>query len=481
MTSTPHPIKLDDADCRRVLEAIPAAIYATDPDGRITFCNRAAVAMLGRMPDLSNDRWCVSWRMYRSDGTPLPHEECPMATALKESKAVRGVEVIVERPDGSRAYVMPYPTPIFDNDGRLKGGVNFVLDISDRRRAERSAAHLAAIVQSSDDAMISKDLQGIITSWNDGAARIYGYEAVEMIGQTISKIVPDELRGEEADIIAKVRNGERITQYETQRIAKDNRRLHVSLTVSPLMDQSNAIIGVSVVARDISSRKRAEETQQLLIRELNHRVRNTLSVIQSITHHTMRRSKSMVDFAASFEGRIKSMAAAHTLLTESNWNGAEILSVIRGQLIALDDDTRIKLTGPHLQLTPQLTLHLGLVVHELATNSRKYGALSTAGGRLEISWSTTTNGNHMLALRWAESVDFEVRPFSSRGFGSTLIQTVSQQSGGSAELNFSPRGITWDVRLDLSSPVDAPPSDSLIPQGQTPSNGEARLNAPNDR
>lgn len=141
-----HPISLDDGDCRRVLEAIPAAIYATDPDGRITFCNRTAVAMLGRIPDLSNDRWCVSWRMYRSDGTPLPHEECPMATALKEGKAVRGVEVIVERPDGSRAYVMPYPTPIFDNDGTLKGGVNFVLDISDRRRAERAAAHLAAIV-----------------------------------------------------------------------------------------------------------------------------------------------------------------------------------------------------------------------------------------------------------------------------------------------------------------------------------------------
>ena len=187
-----------------------------------------------------------------------------MATALKEGKAVRGVEVIVERPDGGRAYVMPYPTPIFDNDGRLKGGVNFVLDISDRRRAERAAAHLAAIVQSSDDAIVSKDLQGIITSWNDGAARIYGYDAVEMIGQNISKIVPDELIGEEADIIAKVRNGERITQYETQRITKDNRRLPVSLTVSPLMDQSNAIIGVSVVARDISSRKRAEETQQLL-------------------------------------------------------------------------------------------------------------------------------------------------------------------------------------------------------------------------
>jgi PAS domain S-box-containing protein len=146
LASTQEQIDRNGADCRQILEAIPAAIYATDPDGRITFCNRTAVEMLGRIPDLSNDRWCVSWRMYRSDGTPLPHDECPMATALKEGKAVRGVEVIVERPDGSRAYVMPYPTPIFDRDGTLKGGVNsFSISASDggrrgRRRTSRQSS-----------------------------------------------------------------------------------------------------------------------------------------------------------------------------------------------------------------------------------------------------------------------------------------------------------------------------------------------------
>jgi PAS domain S-box-containing protein len=475
MAPNQEQIDLDDADCRHILDVIPAAIYATDPAGRITFYNRTAVEMVGRVPDLRNDRWCVSWRMHRSDGTPLPHDECPMATALKEGKAVRGVEVIVERPDGTRAYVMPYPTPIFDRDGTLKGGVNFVLDISERRRAEREAAHLAAIVASSDDAILSKDLQGNITSWNEGASRIFGYDASEMIGQSIMKIIPEELRGEEVDIIAKVRKGERVTHYETQRVTKDNRRIDVSLTVSPVIDKSGKIIGASKVARDISSRKRAEEAQKLLVRELNHRVRNTLSVIQSVTHHTMRKAKSMADFAASFEGRIKAMAAAHTLLTESNWDGADIVGLIRSQLIALDDDSRIKLTGPSFHLTPQLTLHVGMLVHELATNSRKYGALSRAGGRLEVSWSTTTNGKRMLTLRWAEAVEFDLNPPSSRGFGSTLIQTVTQQSGGNAEVNFSSRGITWDISLDLNSPVDELPSDSSIRDGHATSTGEARV------
>lgn len=468
-------IDLDDTDCRQILEAIPAAIYATDPDGRITFCNRTAVEMSGRIPDLTNDRWCVSWRMYRSDGTPLPHDECPMATALKEGKAIRGVEVIVERPDGSRAYVMPYPTPIFGNDGTLKGGVNFVLDVSERRRVEREAAHLAAIVASSDDAIVSKDLQGIITSWNEAASRLFGYDTSEMIGQSIMKIIPEELRGEEVDIITTIRKGERVTHYETQRITKDTQRIDVSLTVSPVMDRSGTIIGASKVARDISSRKRAEETQKLLIGELNHRVRNTLSVIQSIMYHTMRKSESLADFAVSFKGRIQAMASAHTLLTASNWHGSDIVGLIRSQLVALDDDSRIKLTGPSLHLTPQMTLHLGLLVHELATNSRKYGALSRAGGSLDVSWSPTVNGKRMLALRWAEAVDFELKPPSSRGFGSNLIQTVTQQSGGNAELKFSPRGITWDINLDLASPVDELPSDSLARDGHATSNGEARV------
>jgi PAS domain S-box-containing protein len=120
---------------RDLLEALPAAVYTTDASGRITFFNRAAVKMAGRTPQVG-DMWCVTWRLFNSDGSPLPHEECPMAIALKEDRPIRGVEAIAERPDGSRVPFIPYPTPLHDADGTLIGAINMLVDITERKQAE---------------------------------------------------------------------------------------------------------------------------------------------------------------------------------------------------------------------------------------------------------------------------------------------------------------------------------------------------------
>src|SRR5262249_29491577 len=153
--------------------------------GRITYYNRAAVELAGREPRLGTDEWCVSWRLYSNDGRPLPHDQCPMAVALKENRAVRGETAILERPDGSRIPCAPFPTALRDASGRLIGAVNMLVDLSDRRVAEDAHGYLAAIVESSDDAIVSKTLDGIVTSWNRGAEAIFGYKAAEMIGQPI--------------------------------------------------------------------------------------------------------------------------------------------------------------------------------------------------------------------------------------------------------------------------------------------------------
>jgi PAS domain S-box-containing protein len=113
---------------RTLIEALPAAIYMTDAAGRITFCNEAAVALAGRRPAIGEDQWCVTWRLYKLDGTPLPHDQCPMAIALKEDRLIRGTEKVAERPDGTRVSVMPFPTPLHDATGTLVGGVNMLLD-----------------------------------------------------------------------------------------------------------------------------------------------------------------------------------------------------------------------------------------------------------------------------------------------------------------------------------------------------------------
>ena len=124
---------------RNLIAALPAAIYTTDAQGRITFYNQAAVDLAGREPTIGSDEWCVTWRLYWPDGRPMRHDECPMAVALKENRPIRGAEAIAERPDGTRVPFLPYPTPLHDAAGNLIGGVNMLVDITERKKAEQAA------------------------------------------------------------------------------------------------------------------------------------------------------------------------------------------------------------------------------------------------------------------------------------------------------------------------------------------------------
>ncbi|MGA7262005.1 MAG: PAS domain S-box protein, partial [Stellaceae bacterium] len=147
MSSPAHGNRLDGSAAaleawRQLLEALPAAVYTTDAAGRVTFSNEAAVEVAGHRPELGRDLWCVSWRLYHPDGTPLPHDECPMAIALREDRAVRGVEVIAERPDGTRINLLPHPTPLHDSSGALVGAVNVLVDITERKQAEKAVFQL---------------------------------------------------------------------------------------------------------------------------------------------------------------------------------------------------------------------------------------------------------------------------------------------------------------------------------------------------
>ena len=253
-------------------------------------------------------------------------------------------------------------------------------NITSRKRAEEASARLAAIVTSSDDAILSKTLEGIITSWNAGATRIFGYEADEMIGQHISRLIPAELEEEETLIISKLAAGERIEHFETVRVTKDGRRIDVSLTVSPLRNDAGDVIGASKVARDITEKKQAEKLQQLLVEELNHRVKNTLATVQAIANQSLVRAKSQKDFVTSFSGRLQALAKLHTLLTQTNMRGTDLSELIASQVrLGSPDEDRVSINGPFLFLGAQEANHLGMVLHELTTNARKYGALSVDG------------------------------------------------------------------------------------------------------
>ena len=386
-----------------LLQALPVAVYATDAEGRIIFYNEAAAELWGHRPELGTDQWCGSWRLYWPDGRPMLHDECPMAVTLKEGREVRGAEAVAERPDGTRINFAPYPSLLRDEQGRVTGAINLLIDLTDRKRRELESARLAAIVSSSDDAIVSKTLDGRITTWNAGAARIFGYSAEEMIGEPITRIIPPELHREEADILMRLRRGERIEHYDTVRVAKDGRRVNISLTVSPLLDSAGNVVGASKVARDITERKQSQELQELLLEELNHRVKNTLATIQAIAGQSLRRAKTPEEFVSSFNGRVQALSRAHDLLVEGKMKGAAIADIVREQvLLGVTPDERIASSGPVVFLEARAAVQLALVLHELATNARKYGALSVRTGRLSIVWSVEEYPRHELHVEWKE-------------------------------------------------------------------------------
>lgn len=265
-------LRASEARYRDLIHGLPAAVYTCDSEGRITLYNHVAAVLWGREPAIGIDQWCGSWKIYRPDGTPLPLDQCPMSVTLREGRAVRGEEIIIERPDGARRHILPHPEPLKDEQGRVVGAINMLVDITERKEAERAVANLAAIVTSSDDAIVGKNLDGIVTSWNRAAERLFGYREDEMIGQPVSRLIPPDRPDEEPSILGRLRRGEAIEHYETIRCRKDGTRLHVSLSVSPVIDAQGTIIGASKIARDITEQKLAEhalvESREALRRAL---------------------------------------------------------------------------------------------------------------------------------------------------------------------------------------------------------------------
>ncbi|MGD0720778.1 MAG: PAS domain S-box protein, partial [Roseiarcus sp.] len=219
----PIELRRDDSGAGDLLAALPIAVYRTDADGWIDCFNAVAARLWGGPPQAEASRWCGAWRLYRPDGRAIAPEDSPTAIALRDGSPSRGVETLIERPDGTRITVLNYPTPLRDVAGRIVGAINALADVEDRKSAATEARRLAAIVEGSEDAIISKTLDGVVTSWNPGATRIFGFTAEEMVGQPIARIIPLEAREEEMRILARLAQGERIDHFDTVRVARDGR------------------------------------------------------------------------------------------------------------------------------------------------------------------------------------------------------------------------------------------------------------------
>ncbi len=236
-----------------IVESCDDAIISKDLNGVITSWNRAATQMFG-------------YSAAEMIGKPvlvlfpeeLRHQEDEILQKLRAGEKVDHLQTVRVTKDGRRLNVSLTTSPIRDSQGRVIGGSKVVRDTTSQNESERTRLRLAAIVESSDDAIISKDLNGIVTSWNQGATRLFGHRPEEMIGQSILKIIPPELHYQEPFILERIRAAERIEHYETERVTKNGDRIRVSLTISPLKDERGRVVGVSKIARDITQNKKIE-------------------------------------------------------------------------------------------------------------------------------------------------------------------------------------------------------------------------------
>jgi PAS domain S-box-containing protein len=354
--------------------------------------------------------------------------------------------------DGSERVVDFAMHPIRDGAGAVVFLHPSGIDVTERKRveaelrdSEQRLRWSASIVDSSDDAIISKNLDGVITSWNKGAERIFGYTAEEAVGQPITIVIPQDRLDEERSILTRIRRGERIEHFETIRRRKHGSLIVVSLTVSPVRNAEGKIAGASKIARDITEQKRSQEQIATLAREAEHRSKNLLANVQAIVNlsqaDTLEAHKSVI------EGRIRALANVHSLFVETRWIGAELSTIATQELApyAVADKARVQIDGPQVLLEPASAQAVAVTLHELATNAAKYGALSAAGGRVALNWTHEAGGQ--LKLRWTETGGPAVAVPTRRGFGARIMEQMIAQLTGKTRFDWRPEGLVCEITL----------------------------------
>jgi len=557
---------------QRALQQAKVLVYSCDIASGIVQRSENSMEIVGLPSTGRSDRWSDS--IFPED---LPYFENALKSISPEAPEFEVEYRFRHAVTNAWFWVLDRGEGQFDDSGNRLYVHGAITDISRRVDVEtgmrEAAARHAAIVASSEDAIISTDPSGIVTSWNAGARRLLGYPAEEMIGHSLFRIIPPDYASQETAVLNSVKSGQSVTPYDSVRLRRDNSRLDVSLTVSPIYDASGRVTGASSIIRDITERrhhieelrlneqrlslalkgaragawvydiqrremrwspemfilygldpesdtpprghfasqvaaahksrvqaefteaiarggtfnlefpivrpdgteiwtavmgdviedasgmpvsahgidqditerKSWEKRQAMMLRELSHRVKNTMAVIQSMTRQTLRVSRDPKIFADAFEGRIRSLASSHNLLTDAEWRGANLSDVIASQLGGMVDSMakRFRLRGPDVVLPPEAATQLGLVLHELGTNAAKYGALTTPVGQIAIVWRVSSS---KLRLTWRErgGPRIEVPP-SHIGFGTSLIDS----SAANVERRFDPAGLTCKLELAL--------------------------------
>jgi PAS domain S-box-containing protein len=353
--------------------------------------------------------------------------------------------------DGSMIWVRATSSLAREHNGTPAYRISVIEDVTERRRTRAESARLAALVQSSHDAIVSMSLNGIIETWNPGAERLFGRSASTVIGHHHNRLFAAKEHALLANILKQVAAGEAVRE-ELCGLHQDGSLLDVGISAAPILTRKGKIIAVSHMIEDIRERKEWERRLAILNRELQHRVRNTLAVVQSISNQTMNDNPSREAFRLAFQGRLQSLASASEMLTKSNWNGADLADFIELQLLSLVPRRKSQLTlkGQRLNLPASLAVPIGLCIHELGTNALKHGAWTQEQGRVDIQWRVTSIDGLKrpeLNITWREHGGPPVTAPTRQGFGTVLVERGIP--GARVVRAFSESGFNCTIDVEL--------------------------------
>lgn len=325
--------------------------------------------------------------------------------------------------------------------------------LSKRRQKNHSAARLAAIVDSSFDAIISNDLNGTVTSWNKAAERLFGLPAHEAIGQSIYIIIPEDRHSEEVDIVRRLKVGEKIETFETVRMNSNGELIQISITVSPIVDKRGKIVGASKIARDLSEAKENERRLRLLMREINHRVKNQYAVILSVISQTAARNNDIRVFEKRVRERIMGLSYSHDLLSSVDWAGVELRSLVSHQVKPFSSAGEFSVSGADMLLDANAVLNIGMALHELIMNRLQFADLDQSS--VEVSWEAhqaDTADEPTFHLTWKETAIRNPDLLAQgNGFGSLVLKRiVASALGGVSEWKMNEDSLTWTLAAPLS-------------------------------
>jgi PAS domain S-box-containing protein len=438
-----------------LFEALPIGVFVCDRDGEVVRYNRRAVDLWGE--PLLGTRGRSGILIYHLDGSPIARTASRLDDVLATGQPARDVEATLERPDGSRIDILANIEPLRDDMGELIGAITCFQDVTEvkrtQRRVDRLDSWIRRVVELSPVAMYVTDPAGHILSFNPAAVRLWG--RAPSVGEELwcgshRLYHPDgrPMPRETCPMAMALKTGEATHGLEAVFERPDGSRGAFLAYPTLLHDAAGVMMGAVNMLVDISERKLAEERQKVLVDELNHRVKNTLASVQSLAAHSLRGGVEPGRMRERFEARLLALSNAHNQLADRRWQDADLRALAEDVLAPYRADHRVALDGETVMISAKTAVSLSLVLHELATNAVKYGALSTPAGQLSVMWRL--NGPRRLMLEWREADGPPVSPPSHQGFGLRFIKgAIGGELGGRVEHEFAPDGVCCRIETPL--------------------------------